>query len=200
MATLLRPLGKDELYYTARNNLGYYHNVAISIHLRLRGVTENDLLPLIKAALARVLERHPILFAVPVITSSSESAESGTKPPAEARFERLPHVRLSDVVSVLVRKGASPPSPSESRDGTETAFDVELDSILQQIHNTPFERGKAHWRILLLRDQRDVANAGDDVSFTLAFIYHHALGDGLSGLVFVKGFVAALARMLSKQQ
>lgn len=195
----LRPLGKDKLFFTLRNDLGYYHNVALSISLTLHGVAEEEILRLIYAALARVVEKHPILFAVPVSELDPESAaETSVEAPRKACFKRLPQIKLSEVVSVLVRDSSLPSSAKESK--AETTFDEEHDLVLQQIHNDTFDRGKAQWRILVLRDTCAVASTDANVGLTLAFIYHHALADGISGLAFLKELIAALRELLPKKE
>ncbi|KAJ5758964.1 hypothetical protein N7520_006120 [Penicillium odoratum] len=199
MTPQMRPLGKDELFFTLRNSLGYYQNVALSISLTLRGVAEEALLPLIYTALSQVAGNHPVLFAVPV---SEPCSESDPNPSAKARpegfFQQLPFIKLSDVVSVLERNDSS--LPCECKTSAETAFDVEYDHVLQLMHNTPFKERQVQWRLLIFRDAGLPAVSDADTRFKLAFVYHHALADGLSGVVFMKGLVAALAGMLSKEK
>ena len=199
MAPPLRSLGKDELFFALRNSLGYYQNVALSISLTLHGVAEGAFLPLIYFAVAHALEKHPILFAIPVTDLGDDSDdELGGKSHPEPYFERLPHIKLSNVVSVLVRDVTRSSSTSDGQAGT--IVDVELDRVLQGIHNTPFESGQAQWRIVVLRDASPTAKTDADLSFTLAFVYHHALGDGLSGLAFLKDFITALSGMPKKDK
>ncbi|OQE44799.1 hypothetical protein PENCOP_c002G07710 [Penicillium coprophilum] len=199
MTSQMRPLGRDELFFTLRNSLGYYQNVALSVSMTLRGVAEEALLPLIHTALALTAEKHPILFAVPVSEPCSESdINPRAKASSEAFFQRLPFIKLSNVVSVHGRNSSS--LPCECKNSAETAFDLEYDHVLQQIHNTPFKERQVQWRMLVFRDTSLTPISEAEMSFTLAFVYHHALADGLSGVVFMKGLVAALVGMLSKEK
>ena len=67
--------------------------------------------------------------------------------------------------------------------------DKGLDAELEREHNRGFTSGLPQWRLLLIRDMG--AEAGL-IRFTFSFIYHHALGDGLSGLAFIRCFINSL--------
>jgi hypothetical protein len=68
--------------------------------------------------------------------------------------------------------------------------DTELDNLLETQHNTSFKEnhGKLpYWRLIIFIDPNSRNK------FVASFIYHHALGDGASGLIFHKHFQAALS-------
>lgn len=125
---------------------------------------------LIYAALADVIHKHHILSAIPVDEDS-----------LDPYFARLPSINLQRSVSFIERS-----RPLAVADNGE---DRELDAILQVQHNTNFksEYGTLpFWRLLILKD------AGIEKEFTASFIFHHSIGDGVSGLVFHNAFRDAL--------
>lgn len=195
MTTLreIRPLGDDELYFTLRNDLGFYHSVAQSIQLTIPSLPDDGLLQPIYATLASVMKRHPILFAVPVCTYANEppiSADEQSQ--SRAVFEQLSQINLQDVVTLEDAEDTS--AATQSSQGT--TFDKSYDSFLENIHNTPFKKNKAQWKVILLRSVRADASEQSDFNLKVSFVYHHAIGDGLSGLVFLQDFVNILAEVL----
>lgn len=67
--------------------------------------------------------------------------------------------------------------------------DQELDDILQDQHNTNFKADYGalpFWRLLIVQEKED------ELEFTASFIFHHAIGDGMAGLVFHRAFKNAL--------
>ena len=115
-----------------------------------------------------MIQQHPILSAIPVDEDSPTPY-----------FARLPKINLEDAVVFTSRQK---PFDGQSED-------PELDSMLEKHHNTNF---KAHygslpfWRLLILTDPKS------ENEFVASFIYHHALGDGASGIIFQKHFYLAL--------
>ena len=67
--------------------------------------------------------------------------------------------------------------------------DIELDGILETQHNRSFVKNGMlpFWRVVILTPSEN------EQSFVASFIYHHALGDGASGLVFHQDFLSALS-------
>lgn len=121
------------------------------------------------SALSAVVQRYPILSAIPVDENS----------PAPY-FARLPEINLEDAVIFRTRQN----------EYTGGDFDVELDSLLETQHNADFKTNYGRvpfWRLLVL-------TSPNSEEFTASFIYHHALGDGLSGVVFQKYFHSALSK------
>jgi hypothetical protein len=67
--------------------------------------------------------------------------------------------------------------------------DQELDTILQDEHNRNFKDSPGElpfWRLVILY------NREDPTAFTASFIYHHAIGDGVSGIIFHDVFLESL--------
>lgn len=67
--------------------------------------------------------------------------------------------------------------------------DSELDTILEEQHNTSFKSNYGNlpfWRLIILLDPEG------DFSFTASFIFYHGIGDGMAGLMFHKYLRTAL--------
>lgn len=166
----LRALGALEQFSSARHHLGFYHNVGISATYQSQGLASVNLKALIFSALAILIERHPILSAIPVNEDS-----------AIPYFARLPEINLEDAVTLITRQFPTPM--------IESKRDIELDSILDDQHNINF---KGHygrlpfWRVIILTE------SGVVDKFVASFIFHHALGDGASGVAFHKDLLAAI--------
>jgi Alcohol acetyltransferase len=155
--------------------LGFFKNVGLSADYKISEsssptVSDSDLCCFIYAAVADVLRKNRILFAVPVHEETPESY-----------FGSLPSIDLSRCISFLKR--------SQYWDGNSEGEDVELDTILEDQHNMDFKSGHGtlpFWRLIILQ------NPGMGMEFTASFIYHHAIGDGVSGLIFHNSFRDAL--------
>jgi Alcohol acetyltransferase len=139
----------------------------VSAHYKLSERSSvSDLQHLKYAALADVIRKHRILSAIPVDEGSPD-----------AYFAQLPSIDLKRSLIFIERS-----QPVAVADNGE---DRELDVILQDQHNTNFksEYGTLpFWRLLILR------TPGVENQFTASFIFHHAIGDGVSGLVFHNAF------------
>ncbi|KAM5341913.1 hypothetical protein ACJ41O_014944 [Fusarium nematophilum] len=165
----LRPLGKLEQVSASCHHLGFFNNVGLSAHYKLSQSSPPaalDLRRLVFAAVRDVIRKHRVLSAIPV---------DEDKP--DAYFASLPSVDLTR--SIIFVERTTPSSEAEDR---------QLDAILEDQHNTNFKSGYGSlpfWRLVVLQEPE--ANG-----FTASFIYHHAIGDGVSGLVFHSAFRNAL--------
>jgi hypothetical protein len=73
--------------------------------------------------------------------------------------------------------------------------DHELDTILQEEHNTDFKPSRdalPFWRLTILQDAVEEKGCG----FTASFVFHHSLGDGATGVIFHQSFHQALESAL----
>ncbi|KAJ5824893.1 hypothetical protein N7447_007233 [Penicillium robsamsonii] len=176
---ILRPVGRLEQYSTSRHQVGFYLNVAVSAAYLL---PDSFVLPVkdyvYQACEAAILE-HPSLSAI--------VADDHTQDPY---FVRLPEINLDQAVSFQDRK---PGLLGTEADG-EPAPDLDLQTLLATQHNTPFRAPNPFWRICILR------NIDDERQFTVAFVYHHAIGDGTSGKAFHQTFLRALRTVDSPDQ
>lgn len=169
----LRPLGKLEQVSASCHHLGFFNNVGLSAHYKLSRSSSpavSDLRRLIYAAAGDVIRKHRILFAIPVNEDTTDT-----------HFASLPEIDLNRSITFLKR--------SQPLAGASEGEDKELDAILENQHNTNFksEYGTLpFWRLIILQ------NPEVEKEFTASFIYHHAIGDGVSGLVFHNAFRNAL--------
>ncbi|KAI4912345.1 hypothetical protein J4E85_011078 [Alternaria conjuncta] len=171
---MLRPLGKSEQLSAVSHALGFFKNVGMSAQYNLSNSTESpDLQRVVYAALADVVGKHAILSAIPVDEASPE-----------AYFARLESIDLARCVFWRRRTGAT----------AQGEADLELDTILEEQHNTDFKTNYGDlpfWRLIILQD------AGSELSFTASFIFHHSLGDGATGSIFHSFFLQALNTAIS---
>jgi hypothetical protein len=164
--------GKLEQVSASCHHLGFFSNVGLSAHYKLSESSSpavTDLRGLVYAAAGDLVRKHRILFAIPV--------NEGTPNP---HFACLPSIDLNRTITFLQR---CQPLASAA-EGQDRA----LDAILEEQHNTDFktEYGTLpFWRLTILQ-------CPGKKEFTASFIYHHAIGDGVSGLAFHSAFRNAL--------
>ncbi|KAG8672847.1 Alcohol acetyltransferase [Fusarium poae] len=171
----IRPLGKLEEIAAAAHHIDFFTNCAISAHYRASPPLPNiDLEPLVLTALSQILNQHPILFAIPVVPDTEQPY-----------WGRLPSIDLRQVVSFIER---SYPLSSDLQ------TDNELDSLLENRHNTSFKAGYGTlpvWRLNILQDYRS------EDGFVASFFYHHSMCDGVSSQIFQDAFQSALCDISS---
>lgn len=148
-------------------------------------LSERTSLPLkhyIYEACKTVVGQHPILSAIPVHENSNDP-----------QFVRLPEINLDRCVFFHDRRHGVPDglSDSSSSQGSDAHGDADLDELLTIQHNTPFEPPHPFWRLCVLMD---VAHPH---YVTAAFVFHHAIGDGTSGMAFHRTFHQALSQAVS---
>ncbi|CAN9285620.1 unnamed protein product [Alternaria alternata] len=172
---VLRLLGKSEQLSAVSHELGFFINVGVSAHYSLTTVTTlPELQSIIYAALSRVIHRNSILSAIPI-----DEVSPG------AYFVRLQSLDLRSCV--LFKTRASSIEQSNQ--------DHELDTILQEEHNTDFKPSRGalpFWRLTILQDAVGEKGCG----FTASFVFHHSLGDGATGVIFHQSFHQVLESTL----
>ncbi|KAL7907347.1 alcohol acetyltransferase domain-containing protein [Trichoderma velutinum] len=174
----LRSLGKLEQVSASCHHLGFFNNVGVSAHYQLprsSSLAASDLRRLVYASAGDVISKHPVLSAIPVNEDTPN-----------AYFVSLPSIDLNQSIKFLKR--------SQPLNTLNEGEDKELDAILEYQHNTNFkdDYGTApFWRLIILQD------AEGDMNFTASFIYHHAIGDGISGMVFHNTFLDSLQTVSS---
>ncbi|KAJ6113331.1 hypothetical protein N7523_006648 [Penicillium sp. IBT 18751x] len=166
----LRPVGRLEQYSTARHQIGFYLNVIVAATYELPDTLSLPLKDYVYRACAAVIAEHPVLSAIP--------AADDTREPY---FVRLPLVDLDQVVSFHQRQTTS------FANEDELAPDQDLQSLLEEQHNSGFTAPNAFWRLCIL------ANNENQNQFTAVYVFHHALGDGGSGKAFHRSFLQALS-------
>ncbi|CAG8161529.1 unnamed protein product [Penicillium olsonii] len=154
----VRVPGHIEKYSTTRSHLGIYNNVALTARYKWSVEPSTPVKSILFHALSKLICDHPILSAVPVGIETSNPC-----------FVCLPEIRLNEVVTFA------------SNDLDPGLHWKEcLDKMLEEQHNWPFQldhdRALPFWRVAVLESKRIPS------SFTIAFVFHHALMDTRSAL------------------
>ncbi|KAJ5542592.1 hypothetical protein N7461_008595 [Penicillium sp. DV-2018c] len=176
---ILRPVGRLEQYSTSRSQVGFYLNVAVSATYVLPDTFTLPIKDYVYQACEAAIAQHPSLSAI--------VADDHTQDPY---FVRLPRINLDQVVFFQDRK----PGLLGTEANGEPAPDLDLQTLLATQHNTPFKTPGAFWRLGILLDTEN------ERVFTAAFVYHHAIGDGISGKAFHHTFLQALTTIESPEQ
>ena len=166
----LRPCGRLETYSTARHHMGFYNNVGLTAYYNASLSLKSPLENVVFAALHQVIAKHPNLSAVAVNEDKSYP---------EVHFVRLPEIDLRRCVEFYTRKTSLP---------TATDTDSELDELLRKQHDRGFKQDvkSPYWRLLI------TSSPNTPFAFTASWIFHHALSDGSSAMLFHRSFLAAL--------
>lgn len=157
-----------EKFSTVQHFHGYYRCVAVTAKYTTK-MHSCGLAPLIESALTKVVLEHPMLCAGII--------DENTEKPA---FVRLDTIDLSKCV--------------EYRDViafTLAEYNEVLENILERQHSLqwPDMPRRPGWKIIVLQS---TALSSNKTSFDIVFAYHHALADGVSGLIFHHSLLDAL--------
>jgi hypothetical protein len=161
--------GRLETFSTARHHLGFYKNVSCAATYSNPSST-TSVNKVIFRALRIVIARHPVLSVIPIQEDKSYP---------NVYFAQLPSVDLRACVEFVERK-------ESVGDGER---DEELDQVLQEQHNRDFKESvgsKPFWRLVVLYEASNLER------FTVLWVFHHALADGTSALVFHQTLLSAL--------
>ena len=161
--------GRLETFSTARHHLGFYKNVGCAATYSNPSLT-TSLESIIFRALRIVIARHAMLSAIPLQEDKSYP---------DVYFARLPSIDLRDCVQFIER----------TKSVGEGERDEEVDRVLQEQHNRIFKENvgtKPFWRLVVLHEPSNPGN------FTAVWVFHHALADGSSALVFHQTLLSAL--------
>ncbi|KAL8736799.1 MAG: hypothetical protein Q9166_000165 [cf. Caloplaca sp. 2 TL-2023] len=164
---LLRPVGMLEKLYTARHVLGIYNSVIVTatytVPLKLEDTTLSNIL---SAAIPPLLHRHPSLCCY------FEGEDT-----VEPKFKRLETINLEDILQIY--------SLEQQRSLTQE---------LQKLHDQRWPtEPKPLWKLVVMRGPPVVTDPDIDNTVHIAFVYHHVIGDGLSGIAFHKSLLHELA-------
>jgi hypothetical protein len=161
-----------EQYSTARHQVGFYLNVAVSATYNLPDTFTAPIKDYVYQACEAAITEHPALSAI--------VADDHTQDPY---FIRLPQLNLDQVVTFQDRQ----PGLLGTEANGEPTPDLDLQAILATQHNLPFKFPDPLWRLCILLDTENRQ------SFTGVFVFHHAIGDGTSGKAFHQTLLRALA-------
>lgn len=171
------PAGILGRYYSARHEYGHYRSAAITGCYHLERPA--DLTNILKYALAKIIERHPALC--------HGVTEKSTK--SEAHFVRLEQIRWDDIAKCICFD-ASKSAPWDIED-------LALARILGKEHRQLWQGGgMPAWRIAVLTHNTPPSEQGTDVE--IAFFFHHAIVDGISGCAFHEMLLQAFNDPLSR--
>ena len=136
------------------------------------GVSLTTLRALVYCALSEVIADHAALAAFVVDEDT-----------ASPYFVRLPQIDLEKSVQFIASLSL--------QDGTDPDAIKEFDQLLEEQHNRnfrPLNGTLPLWRVLIIHAPEPCAR------FIVTFIYHHAICDGTSGLVFHRSFLSKLQK------
>ncbi|KAF2762939.1 hypothetical protein EJ05DRAFT_495789 [Pseudovirgaria hyperparasitica] len=163
---IVRSVGLLEKYSTARHDLGFYTNVIVGAEYVLPQSYQLPLQHHIYRACATIIAEHANL--------SVEILNGRTATPV---FARLTQVALEECVIF---------ESTTTTVNYHGMTDQQLREILEKQHNQDFPDHGPLWRLLIASDTAVPRN------FTAFFVFHHAIGDGTSGLAFHRELLAAL--------
>ncbi|EUC42769.1 hypothetical protein COCMIDRAFT_28681 [Bipolaris oryzae ATCC 44560] len=167
----LRPCGRLETFSTARHHLGFYKNVGFTSEYKTQGNLKTPLESQVYVALRHVIAQHPVLSAIALNEDQSYP---------DVYFARLPEIDLRTCTEFYNRKSPCP---------VDGEADKELDELLAQQHSRDFKESlgsRPFWRLLVTRSSSDTSR------FTATWMWHHALADGTSALLFHESFLTGL--------
>ena len=155
---ILRPLGMLEKLYTARQVLNIYNSVIVTASYTIRSnLDDKSLCVILCTAITRLIHRHPSLCCY----------FEGEETP-EPKFRRLKTILIEDVLQICNRNRPS-----------------NLAAQLQEIHDLRWPvDAKPLWRLVVMREPPATDGASIGSQLHIAFVYHHVIGDGLSGCAF----------------
>ncbi|MCJ1387584.1 hypothetical protein MMC18_000427 [Xylographa bjoerkii] len=155
---VLRPVGMLEKLYTARQVLGIYNSVIVTATYNVRPKHEDpSFYSIFCAIISGLVYRHPSLGCY----------FEGEDTP-EPEFRRLKTIKVDDVLQMIdLEKGES------------------LAQKLQVLHDQqwPVDR-KPLWKLIVMRELQSASDTSIGSTLHIAFVYHHVIGDGLSGTAF----------------
>jgi hypothetical protein len=157
-----------ERFSTVRHNLGYYRCVANTATYSIDHTLDN-LPTLLENALAKVILRHPPLCCGLINEDKNDPS-----------FVRLESV---DVSKCIIYRTLHSSSPEEYKQGLIEIFEHQHQQLWPDLHCRP------GWKLIFVQSKPLPA---ERTVFDAMFAYHHAIADGLSGMVFHRSMMGAL--------
>ncbi|KAK6507682.1 hypothetical protein TWF481_006105 [Arthrobotrys musiformis] len=160
-----RELGFYERFRVSLHDLGYYNNVSIIARYSNATKTLNSWPQSIFRGFSHAVQKHPELS-----TTVARDAD-GT-----LYFQRLPTVDLEQLVTF-----------KQLQDIEGEDVDAKLITLSTAENNRGFENTSTtpSWRAIALRE------SSNSDSFRVAFVWHHVIGDGRSGLAVHQSLLEA---------
>ncbi|KAK6336835.1 hypothetical protein TWF718_009623 [Orbilia javanica] len=180
-SVVLRQAGLIEKFHIIRSSISFYNNVIVS-------ASYSSKKPLSPDRLVRAL--HTVLSAHPSLSAGIQLPEEPTGTPS---FIPLPSIDFTKSEKFIIWESSS----------TSSSHAKEYKSLLCRLHDTPFPNEDLTslplWRIGVLKRSYNTPTAYDSetnsegrIDYEIAFSYHHAIADGLSGAAFHYSLVSAL--------
>jgi hypothetical protein len=169
---LARPVGLLESYSTSRHNLGFYRCVALTARYSVDRSTlgNHDLQTAIEHAVAQTILAHPVL-QVGIV------GEEDTKP----YFIHLEQLDLSK----LIRSEPQFDGWSDRDAALQSLLEARHSSLWSHIHQRP------GYEFIVFPPPVD-SMSGSTMTVDIIFAFHHAYGDGNSGVILQRTLLHAL--------
>ncbi|KAL8849858.1 MAG: hypothetical protein Q9221_005196 [Calogaya cf. arnoldii] len=174
VSNVVRPLGMLEKLYPARQLLNVYNSVIVTATYAVPLELEDTFLyASVRAAIPGLLHRHPPL-------SCYIEAYDTARP----SFGRLETVEVRDVLHcVHLEQGEN------------------LAEKLQELHDQQWPvKSKPLWKLVVMRELQTINRSSADAALHIAFVYHHVIGDGLSGNALHQSLLHELESLEQKSQ
>ncbi|CZR55569.1 uncharacterized protein PAC_05457 [Phialocephala subalpina] len=165
---IVRSVGNLERLSTARHNLGYYRCVANTVKYRTNATNIQLLFSIIETAVAKVVLRHPALCCGIINEDKDDPA-----------FIQLESIDLSSCI-----KYYKPDPELTEEDGIVRVLEYQHRQLWPNLDSQP------GWKVIIIPTKRLPGEKSP--AFDAVFAFHHALADGLSGLVFHRSMLEAL--------
>ena len=175
----LRPVGMLEKLYTARQVLEIYNSVIVTATYTVpSNPTKTEIYSTISLTLPALLRRHPPLCCY-------VEGQTTTTPV----FRRVDTITVSDVLQVLDRETPNTKGKAKAEC---------LVKKIEDLHDQPWPLdAKPLWKLLVLREPPapKSGSRASELKLHIAFIYHHVIGDGISGPALHKSLLRELSRI-----
>ncbi|VUC22864.1 unnamed protein product [Clonostachys rosea] len=166
--------------FTIAHNLGLYRSVAVT-GIYSSSLQRADLEQRLDASLQAAIREHPALCYG--LSDQDAKDDSNT-------FFSFNEVHRDDVIEVIDCS-----SETSSEGFSESAADSVLRQRLERAHTSLWPVGKPAWRMIVVHHPVgkpllvEAARGRPETTleerrFDIAFVFHHAIADGLSGLAF----------------
>lgn len=168
----LRPVGMLEKLYTARQVLDIYNSVIVTATYAVpSGLGDASLCSILYTAIAELIKRHSSLCCYIEGQDSSNPI-----------FKRLDTIEIKEIIQITCL------SKQES-----------LAHKLQELHEQRWStEQKPLWKLAVMKGPQIASDTSPKLH--IAFIYHHAIGDGLSGIALHKSLLHELNIKRTKQE
>ncbi|CAH0045745.1 unnamed protein product [Clonostachys solani] len=165
--------------FSIAHDLGYYRSVAVT-GIYSSSLRKVDLEQRLDASVQAAIREHPALCYI----LSDQTTDDGS-----TIFASFKEVDRDDLIEVINYS-----SETSSEEGSESAADSLLRQRLENAHTSFWPVGKPAWRMIIIHHPTEKSLLGEAAQsdsetleerrFDIAFVFHHAIADGLSGLAF----------------